>query len=215
MRRAIVLGSSRGIGKQIADSLESLDVQVTRTSTKSLDTSNIDQVDQFIKDNPSTDILVLNTGGPPAKHYENITEHDCNKYHNQLFYSFFKMLQKIHINDGGYIFLVSSHGVLEPNSNLILSNAYRTAFTSALKSVGKELLDRKVSTINIAPGPIYTDRLVSLVDDIDEFAKTLPMGKIGMPNEIGSFVASIVKEDIKCLSGVTIKFDGGLSNYVL
>ena len=34
------------------------------------------------------------------------------KYHNQLFYSFFKILQEIHLNDNGYIFLISSYNLL-------------------------------------------------------------------------------------------------------
>ena len=47
--KALVLAGSRGIGKGIADSLEKLKVKVVRTSTKTLDTSNIKQVEKFIK----------------------------------------------------------------------------------------------------------------------------------------------------------------------
>ena len=65
MKNAIVLAGSRGIGKGIADSLETLDLNVVRTSTTELDTSDISSVDKFIKNNSTTDILVLNTGGPP------------------------------------------------------------------------------------------------------------------------------------------------------
>jgi 3-oxoacyl-[acyl-carrier protein] reductase len=143
MKKAIVLAGSRGIGKGIADSIESLNnihhtiispkYKVIRTSTKELNTSNIQQVNDFIKKHKSTDILVLNTGGPPAQDFKSITKEDCNKYHNQLFYSFFKILQEIKINDGGYIFLVSSYNVKEPDGKLLLSNAYRIAFISVLK----------------------------------------------------------------------------------
>ena len=72
MRKAIVLAGSRGIGKGIANSLETLDINVIKTSTKELDTSNLNSVDKFINNNPSTDILVLNTGGPPSQKFENI-----------------------------------------------------------------------------------------------------------------------------------------------
>ena len=88
MKKAIVLAGSRGIGKGIADSLESLDIDVTRTSTNELDTSNLNSVSNFIDKNPYTDILVLNTGGPPSQKFEDISKEDCDKYHNQLFYSF-------------------------------------------------------------------------------------------------------------------------------
>ena len=133
MKKAIVIAGSRGIGKGIADSLKSINLDVITTSKKDLDTSNIDSVDDFLKKNTSTDILVMNTGGPPPKKFEEITQEDCKKYHNQLFYSFFKILQNIHIKNGGYIFLISSYNIKEPSEKLLLSNSYRVAFTSVLK----------------------------------------------------------------------------------
>ena len=216
MKKAIVLAGSRGIGKGIADCLSELDfLEVIGLSSSQLDTSNMKQVDKFISENKNLDILVLNTGGPPAKSFEDITEEDCVKYHNQLFYSFFKILQNVKINDGGFIFLVSSYNIKEPDSKLILSNAYRIAFTSVLKSISRELASRNVTTINIAPGPIDTDRIRSLVDDIPSLEKSLPMGRLGQISEIGNFVKSVVENDIKYMTGVTINFDGAKSNYLL
>ena len=216
LKKAVVLAGSRGIGKGIADRLSDLDfVDVTGLSSKDLDTSNIKDVEKFISQNKSLDILVLNTGGPPAKSFTDITEADCVKYHNQLFYSFFKILQNVKINDGGFIFLVSSYNIKEPNSKLILSNAYRIAFTSVLKSISKELASRNVTTVNIAPGPIDTDRIRNLVDDIPSLESRLPMGRLGQVDEIGNFVKSIVENDIKYMTGVTINFDGAKSNYLL
>tara|TARA_R110000851_G_scaffold125513_1_gene256457 strand:+ start:8211 stop:8858 length:648 start_codon:yes stop_codon:yes gene_type:complete len=215
MKKAIVLAGSRGIGKGIADCLEELDIDVHRTSTKELDTSNMSSVDNFISEHIDTDILVLNTGGPPSINFEDITKEDCDKYHNQLFYSFFKILQKVNISDGGYIFLISSYNIKEPDGNLLLSNAYRIAFTSVLKCLSKDFAKRNVTTINIAPGPIDTDRIRGLVSDIKSLEKTLPMGRLGRVEEIGKFVKSIVHSDIKYLTGVTINFDGGKSNFIV
>ena len=215
MKKAIVLAGSRGIGKGIANSLETLDINVIKTSTKELDTSNLDSVDKFISNNPSTDILVLNTGGPPSQKFEDITKEDCDKYHNQLFYSFLKIIQKIKINKGGYIFLVSSYNIKEPDGKLLLSNAYRIAFVSVLKCLSKELAKQNITTINIAPGPIDTDRIRGLCKDIPSLEQRLPIGRLGQVTEIGDFVKSIVKNNIKYLTGVTINFDGGKSNFIL
>ena len=212
MKKAIVLAGSRGIGAGIADSLEELDLNLVRSSTSDLDTSDISQVEDFIDREVSTDILVLNTGGPPAQKFEDITRDDYDTYHNQLFYSFFRILQNLKINDGGYIFLVSSFNIKEPSGKLLLSNAYRLAFTSVLKCLSKELVKKNITTINVAPGPIDTDRIRGLVSDIGELEKKLPMGRLGKPSEIGNFIKSVVKEDIKYLTGVTINFDGGKSN---
>jgi len=212
--KALVLAGNRGIGKGIADSLESLNINVTRTSTKTLDTSNIQQVEKFIKKEKTTDILVLNTGGPLSQSFESITQEDCNKYHNQLFYSFLKIIQEIKVNDGGFIFLVSSYNVKEPDGKLLLSNAYRVAFISVLKCLSKELAKRNITTINIAPGPIDTDRIRGLVSDIESLEKRLPLGRLGQVEEIGNLVKSIVQHNIKYLTGVTINFDGGKSNFI-
>ena len=215
MKKAIITAGSRGIGKSISDSLREICDDVIATSSKELDTSDLVQVNNFIKENSTTDILVLNTGGPPAKLFNDISEDDWNKYHNQLFLSFCLMLQRIHVNDGGYIFLISSFNIKEPDSKLILSNSYRIAMTSVLKSLSKSFADRDIACINIAPGPIKTDRLYSLVDDMEALEKTLPMRRAAAPEEIGVFVKSIIENNIKYMTGVTINFDGGASNYVL
>lgn len=212
MKKAIVLAGSRGIGEKISKSLKTLDLDVIATSTKELDTSNINSVDNFIGLHSATDILVLNTGGPPPQKFEEITRDDCDKYHNQLFYSFFKILQKIHINNNGYIFLISSYNIKEPSEKLLLSNAYRVAFSSVLKCLSKQFAKRNVTTINIAPGPIATDRIKKLVPDLKSFEQKLPLGRLGNAEEIGDFVKSIISNNIKYLTGVTINFDGGRSN---
>ena len=214
MKKAIVLGASRGIGKSISDSLKKLDLDVISLSSNDIDTSNLNSVNKFANENNSTDILVLNTGGPPIIEFEKISEEDWEKYHNQLFVGFCTLLQKIKINDGGYVFAITSNVIKEPNSKLIISSAYRAAFSSVFKILSKKFAERDVSLINIAPGPINTDRTKELVDNVEEYADSLPMKRLGKPEEIGNFVSSIVEKEIKYLSGVVINFDGSNSNYI-
>jgi len=214
MTRAIVLGGSRGIGKAIADSLKLIEIDVFAASKKDIDTSNLDSVKKFLKIHNETDILILNTGGPEPKPFSSITEEDWNKYHNQLFLGFCSILQKIKINENGYIFLISSNVIKEPNAKLIISSAYRAAFSEVFKVLSKEYAQKNISCINIAPGPINTDRTQELIENVEEFEKTLPMKRLGEPEEIGNFVKGIVENNIKYLSGVTINFDGANSNYI-
>ncbi len=96
----------------------------------------------------------------------------------------------------------------------MISSAYRSAFSSVLKILSKKFAERDISCVNIAPGPINTDRTRELFDNVKEFEKTLPMKRLGEPEEIGNFVKSIVENKIKYLSGVVINFDGANSNYV-
>ena len=214
MTKAIVLGGSRGIGKAISNSLKTIDVDVIATSQKDIDTSNLNSVKEFLKINNETDILILNTGGPKPKPFSTVTEEEWNKYHNQLFLGFVTILQNIKVNDGGYIFLISSNVIKEPNPKLIISSAYRAAFSEVFKVLSKEYAQKNISCINIAPGPINTDRTQELIENVEEFEKTLPMKRLGKPEEIGNFVKGIVENDIKYLSGVTINFDGANSNTI-
>ena len=214
MKKAIILGASRGIGKAISDSLKKLELDVISASRKDIDTSDLESVNKFADQNNSTDILVLNTGGPPIIEFDKITNEDWDKYHNQLFVGFCTLLQKIKVNDGGYIFVITSNVIKEPNSKLIISSAYRSAFSSVFKILSKEFAKNDVSLINIAPGPINTDRTRELVDDVVEYANSLPMKRLGEPEEIGNFVSAVVEKEIKYLSGVVINFDGSNSNFI-
>ena len=214
MTNAIVLGGSRGIGKAISESLKSLEIDVFAASKNDIDTSNLSSVNEFVKNHNQTDVLVLNTGGPEPKPFVTVTEEEWESYHNQLFLGFVTILQNIKINDGGYIFLISSSVIKEPNSKLIISSAYRAAFAEVFKVLSKEYAENQISCINIAPGPINTDRTQELIENVEEYKKSLPMKRLGEPEEIGNFVKSIIQNKIKYLSGVTINFDGANSNYI-
>jgi len=80
--------------------------------------------------------------------------------------------------------------------------------------LSKSYAEKNISCINIAPGLINTDRTRELIGNIQEYEKTLPMKRLGKPEEIGNFVKSIIQNDIKYLSGVVINFDGANSNYI-
>jgi 3-oxoacyl-[acyl-carrier protein] reductase len=214
MTKAIVLGGSRGIGKAISESLKSIEIDVFATSKNNIDTSDLNSVKKFVENHNQTDILILNTGGPAPKEFSDITEEDWKLYHNQLFLGFCTILQNIKINDNGYIFLISSNVIKEPNAKLIISSAYRAAFSEVFKILSKNYAQKNISCINIAPGPINTDRTQELIENIKEFEKSLPMKRLGKPGEIGNFVKSIIENNIKYLSGVTINFDGANSNYI-
>ena len=214
MKKAIVLGGTRGIGQAIALALGSLPCKVIATSRKDINTARLSSVKRFAGLHKSTDILVLNTGGPPQKDFFAVSEAEWQQYHNQLFLGFCVLLQNLRINDNGYIFVITSYVIKEPIASLVLSSAYRSAFASVFKVLSKQYALRNISCINIAPGPIRTDRLQELVNNLSEYEQTLPMRRVGNPQELGNFIKAIVQYDIHYLNGVTINFDGGLSQYI-
>ena len=211
---AVVLGGSRGIGAAIAGALRGMGCSVTAASSADVDTSDLDGVERFAAAHPETDVLVLNTGGPPPMRFEEVTRADWEKYHNQLFLGFCILARGITVRSGGYLFLISSAVVKEPDPRLVVSGAYRSAFSSVFKVLSREYAARRVSCVNIAPGPIDTDRTRELVDDPAALAATLPSGRLGDPREIGGLVRGIVENGVSYISGAVIDFDGASSRHV-
>jgi len=209
--RSLILGGSKGIGKSIAKLLKDVSNEVLAFSSKDVDLSNLDSVNKFLKKYKSTDILVLNGGGPPNIKFEDITQDIWLKYFKQLFLSHCEILKKIKVNENGYIFYISSSIIKEPDQNLIISSSLRLALSSVLKSLSISYSKKKISIIKIAPGPFKTDRVKDLVKDISSYEKSLPLGSMGDPEEIGKFVQFIVKNKIKYITGSTIFFDGNLT----
>ena len=96
-KKAIVIGGSKGIGAQISQHIKSLKIKTISCSRKEIDTTSLESVNNFLKKHKSTDVLVLNSGGPPALKFEKIKITDWKKYFNQLFLSYVVLLQKIKI----------------------------------------------------------------------------------------------------------------------
>ena len=95
-----------------------------------------------------------------ATEFEKITDQDWINYFNQLFLSFTIILRDFKINDNGFIFLISSFHIREVNPNLLISNSIRVGFWSLLKSLTD--FAKNITVVNIAPGPIDTDRIRNL-----------------------------------------------------
>ena len=60
-------------------------------------------------------------------------------------------------------------------------------------------------------GPIDTDRIRNLNNDIQKLKDKLPLKRLGKTDEIGELVKNIVLKDIKYINGTTIFIDGGKS----
>ena len=214
-KKAIVLGGSKGIGQQITKQIKSLGIKTYSCSRKDIDTSNLTSVKKFIKKHKNTDILILNSGGPPAISFEKISVNQWKNYFNQMFLSYFLILKYIKVNKNGYVFYISSSIIKEPGHELVISSSLRSATSSLLKSYSIKNSKKNISTINIAPGPFKTQRVQELVKDIKKFENSLPTRKIGDPKEIGLFVKFIIQNNIKYISGSTIYFDGNISKSFL
>ena len=72
--KAIVLGGTKGIGKSIAHNLKKHCSNIVAAGRQDINTTSIESVKNFAKKHTDTDILVLNTGGPPDLKIEEIDD---------------------------------------------------------------------------------------------------------------------------------------------
>lgn len=216
--KAIILGGTAGIGLAISKRLRRVCKKVIAVGRKDIDTTSIKKVKSFCKKHKFADVLVLNSGGPENLNFKEITDEIWIENFNKLFLSFVNILKSIKISQKGYVFLISSFIIKEPNENLIISSSLRAGFVSLFKSLSKIYKNKKIHFINIAPGPFKTKRIEKLLKQkkitLKKFEKGLPGQHLPNPDEIGLFVEFVVKNKIRSLNGVTITFDSNLLNHI-
>lgn len=191
-KRALVGGSSSGIGKAIAQELASCGVSVVlmaqnemklREVLVTLDSSK-GQVHEYLVtdfnnfelhkstlssflDTQSIDILINNTNGPIAGDVMSKTMSDYELAFNLLFqnavFTSNLVLSSMKEKGFGRIINVSSMTVKEPQDNLVLSNTMRTALVSWSKSLSNAVAVDGITVNTILTGYFDTDRLNSLM----------------------------------------------------
>ncbi|NLW21735.1 MAG: 3-oxoacyl-[acyl-carrier-protein] reductase [Tissierellia bacterium] len=79
------------------------------------------------------------------------------------------------------------------------------------KSIAKELASRGINVNAVAPGFIDTDMTKILPEDIkDSLVKSIPMGRMGRPEDVANIVIFLASEKSDYITGQVVNVDGGL-----
>jgi 3-oxoacyl-[acyl-carrier protein] reductase len=239
-RTALVMGASRGIGRGIAQalaregvrvalasrSLERLQAVAEELEGESLcleadagDLEGVARLPAAVEEKLAPiDILVLNTGGPPAG---GALEHDREAWlaaYRELVLTPRTLIEAavpgMRERGWGRIVNVASTSVREPIPGLALSNAHRMATVGLLKTLAREIAADGITVNTVATGRIATDRIAALYGSIEDAearaAEEVPAGRLGTPEEYGNLVAFLCSERAAYLTGAVIPLDGGL-----
>lgn len=250
-KHAIVCGSSQGIGQAIAIELATLGCSVTlmarnadrlESVRQQLDTeagqkhdvlvadfSEPAQVkmalDQFVAAERTAEILINNTGGPPAgtaldaKPHEYLAAFNCHLICNQLLVQ--TLVPGMKAKYYGRIVNVISTSVKQPIAGLGVSNTTRGAVASWAKTLASELGEFGITVNNVLPGFTKTARLDSIIETSAKkqgqtiaevsanYATTTPAKRFAEPSEIAAAAAFLASPAAGYINGINLPVDGG------
>lgn len=241
-RTAIVCGASSGLGLAVAEALaeegarvvmfarrrEVLEAEAQRIGGLAVagDVRDPDDLERAVltalESYGGIDILVPNSGGPPASKADEIDAAQVQEAVDLLLVPVVRLvtlaLPHLLESDQGRIVLVSSIAVREPVPNLALTNAVRPGVVGYMKSLADALGPKGITVNSVGPGRIATARMTELYGPegppADEIAK-IPARRLGEPRELGDLVAFLCSSRGSYVSGTHIPVDGGLHRGLL
>ena len=163
------------------------------------------------------DVLVLNSGGPPAGRAQDSDE-DAVRLAVELLLTPVVTLTRaalphLRASGRGRIISIASITVFEPVANLALSNAVRPGVWGYLKTLADEVAPDGITVNAVAPGRIFTARTRALFGERPPASEieTIPLGRYGTPRELGDVICFLASRQASYLTGTIVRVDGGLS----
>lgn len=185
---ALVVASSQGLGKAIAEELliegakvmlvgrEKNKLQRVKEEFSSYGEENVeyveaditkpDQIKNMVQKTIDVfggiHILVNNAGGPPAGSFEDMTDEMWQKAFELNLLSYIRIIREALPylkQQGGKIINIASSSIKEPIPGLILSNTFRTGIVGLSKTLALEFAQYGILINTVAPGRISTDRV--------------------------------------------------------
>ncbi len=238
---ALVTGGSKGIGRAIAAELaaEGCRVAVSSRSRSRIDATAAAVVGAtgFVFDSQDPDaaaaliagvsaeldapveILVCNTGGPPAGRGPlDFTRDEWVTAHRELVLTPMALaeaaLGPMRAAGWGRVLNVVSTVAREPSPVLVLSNTHRAAILAGFKTLAREVAADGVTFNSLLPGRIDTDRLVETVGSSEAAAALaradVPAQRLGAVEEMAAAAAFLCSGRASYITGQALAVDGGL-----
>ena len=234
-KKALVMGSSAGLGKAIAESLinEGVDVIISsRTEAnlikvqeeikaKGYVTADLTKAgegrrltEEAIKLLGGIDIIVTNTGGPQKANFMEVTDEQWMLDYQSIWMSVTESIKtaipEMTKNNFGRFFLVTSIAAKEPLPGLTTSNGLRAGLEGLAKSISIEVAASGITINTILPGYTNTDRLKALNLSDEKVKAMVPAGRLGRPCELADLITFLSSEKGSYITGQSIAVDGGV-----
>lgn len=237
-RRALVMGASRGLGRAIAATLSTEGARVAicaRAGARLTDTAAAIGATAFPCDLAQDgagarlvqdvhahfgglDILVVNTGGPPAGTFETLDDAAWRAGFESLTMSAIQSIRAalpgMRSQKWGRIIVVTSVTAREPIPTLAISNIMRPGLHGLINTLSKEVAADGITLNAVMPGYVLTERIVEAGFDQSTLAAQIPARRLGQPDEVGALAAFLASERGAYINGQAIACDGGLQRSI-
>ncbi len=163
------------------------------------------------------DVLINNAAGLVAKPFEQFTFTEFDEQVATNVRSVFFLIQAAlpalrRASAPAIVNLSSSVGSWVRAENALYSMT-KAAIEHLTRCLAAELAKDRIRVNAIAPGPVATDILTTLGDDIDkvhqDLANTVPLGRLGLPEELAWWIVQLVNPHAAWVTGVILPVDGG------
>jgi NAD(P)-dependent dehydrogenase (short-subunit alcohol dehydrogenase family) len=158
------------------------------------------------------DVLFANAGTIEVAPLGLITESHFDKIFNINVKGLLFTVQKTLpvLKDGGSIILTASIASSKGSEGFSVYCATKAAIRSFARSWTVDLKNRKIRINAVSPGPIATP-MVSGLEQVEQWKKGVPLGRLGNPDEIAKAVAFLASDDSSYITGIELFVDGGLA----
>jgi NAD(P)-dependent dehydrogenase (short-subunit alcohol dehydrogenase family) len=186
------------------------------------DASNLADLDRLYeeikKDKGRLDVLFVNAGGGSFAPLGAITEEHYDQTFNTNVKGVLFTVQKALplIPNGGAIVLNASQVSVKGGPAFSVYSATKAAVRSFARGWTTDLKDRQIRVNVVSPGPIDTPGLSGLAETeeqkkglYDYLISTVPLGRLGKPDEIAKAAVFLASDDASYVAGVELFVDGG------
>jgi 3-oxoacyl-[acyl-carrier protein] reductase len=247
-RVAMVAAASKGLGRAIAESLaaEGCRLSICARSLESLepvraklgddalatacDVSKSEDLkrwhDETLARFGQVDILVTNTGGPPAAPFLKLSEEQWRSGIDSTLMNVVRLCNLVipgmQERKWGRIVHLTSFVAKQPTELLTVSSTLRAGLSGLTKTLADQVARDGITVNAVLPGHFLTDRQRHLAElraeeqgitpdeYLEKSEKVIPMGRFGRPAEMGDLVAFLCSDRAGYLTGVSLQIDGGL-----
>jgi len=217
MKRALITGGSRGIGKAISMIFKEKGFEVVCPTREELNLNSIDSVEQFILNHKSEhfDVIVNNAGVNDVNFIESITDEEIQSMVNvnliapiMLIRGFVGSMKE---RKGGRIVNIGSIWAVVSKPGRCVYSATKNGIHGVTNTLAAELAQYNILVNTVCPGFTLTEltKKNNSLEEIRKISHSIPMGRLALPEEIAEVVFFLCSENNTYLTGQKITVDGG------